>query len=226
MSDAGSHPHGEIEDLHSVLAPDLSNGTTSDAREVAAVRSMSQKRDRARQSNSIVPLVLLNRSARETQQNSSSVNLTQHAQVLKRGRDQRGQSKRSNRSRLQTQRDKKLASVIPIEEALSRTAPDWVGQALPPVELSDIRAECDDGLCTSRLSEREQRQFNWCTGRANYRKRGIGPISSDNFCHFQNGTNRHPVALASFPGSGNTWVRGLIQKITGICTGKVIHCVH
>ena len=25
--------------------------------------------------------------------------------------------------------------------------------------------------------------------------------------------------MASFPGSGNTWVRGLLQNITGICTG-------
>jgi hypothetical protein len=27
------------------------------------------------------------------------------------------------------------------------------------------------------------------------------------------------VGLVSFPGSGNTWVRGLLQKVTGICTG-------
>ena len=29
-----------------------------------------------------------------------------------------------------------------------------------------------------------------------------------------------PVGLVSFPGSGNTWVRGLLQKATGVCTGK------
>ena len=27
------------------------------------------------------------------------------------------------------------------------------------------------------------------------------------------------MALASFPGSGNTWVRGLLETATGICTG-------
>lgn len=40
-------------------------------------------------------------------------------------------------------------------------------------------------------------------------------------CKFLNTTSRDPVALASFPGSGNTWVRGLLQKATGICTGGI-----
>lgn len=39
-------------------------------------------------------------------------------------------------------------------------------------------------------------------------------------CRFINGSGRSPVGLVSFPGSGNTWVRGLLQKATGICTGK------
>ncbi len=51
---------------------------------------------------------------------------------------------------------------------------------------------------------------------------------SDNFkekdhasgeCHFMNGSSRSAVALASFPGSGNTWARGLLEKATGVCTG-------
>ena len=37
-----------------------------------------------------------------------------------------------------------------------------------------------------------------------------------------NGTGRYPIALASFPGSGNTWLRGLLEKATGICTGIVV----
>ena len=32
---------------------------------------------------------------------------------------------------------------------------------------------------------------------------------------------RGTVGLVSFPGSGNTWVRQLLQMATGICTGKV-----
>ena len=38
-------------------------------------------------------------------------------------------------------------------------------------------------------------------------------------CRFMNGTGRGVVGLVSFPGSGNTWVRGLLQAVTGICTG-------
>lgn len=30
---------------------------------------------------------------------------------------------------------------------------------------------------------------------------------------------RSPVALASAEGSGNTWIRGLLEKASGICTG-------
>ena len=40
-------------------------------------------------------------------------------------------------------------------------------------------------------------------------------------CKFVNGEGRKVVALASFPGSGNTWVRDMLQKATGICTGSV-----
>ena len=39
-------------------------------------------------------------------------------------------------------------------------------------------------------------------------------------CHFMNGTKRAAVAVVSFPGSGNTWVRGLLQQATGVCTGR------
>ncbi len=34
-----------------------------------------------------------------------------------------------------------------------------------------------------------------------------------------NGTGRSAVALVSYPGSGNTWLRGLLEQVTGICTG-------
>ena len=54
-----------------------------------------------------------------------------------------------------------------------------------------------------------------------YSRRCGGSRFSRATCHFMNGTNRYPVALASFPGSGNTWVRGLLEQATGICTGKL-----
>ena len=40
-----------------------------------------------------------------------------------------------------------------------------------------------------------------------------------NNCSFINSSHRLPVALASTSGSGNTWIRGLLEKATGICTG-------
>ena len=45
-------------------------------------------------------------------------------------------------------------------------------------------------------------------------------LTSDQCC-FMNGSKRAAVALVSHPGSGNTWVRGLLEKATGICTGKL-----
>ena len=48
--------------------------------------------------------------------------------------------------------------------------------------------------------------------------------SSDNWklgtCVFIDPTNRSAVALVSLPGSGNTWLRGLLERATGVCTGK------
>ena len=39
-------------------------------------------------------------------------------------------------------------------------------------------------------------------------------------CEFMSGERRAPVVLVSLPGSGNTWIRGLLEKATGICTGE------
>ena len=44
-------------------------------------------------------------------------------------------------------------------------------------------------------------------------------------CKFMKGVSWDPVGLVSVPGSGNTWVRGLLEKATGICTGS-IYCDH
>ena len=52
------------------------------------------------------------------------------------------------------------------------------------------------------------------------RKRYEGTIQDED-CSFIDGKRRLPVALASTEGSGNTWVRGLLEKATGICTGFV-----
>ena len=38
---------------------------------------------------------------------------------------------------------------------------------------------------------------------------------------FLNPPGQHLTALASFPGSGNTWVRYILQEATGIAMGSV-----
>ena len=62
-------------------------------------------------------------------------------------------------------------------------------------------------FCAEYLSERDRNDFQNCEGEL------VGS------CHFMRRLNRSAVALVSFPGSGNTWVRGLLEKATGICTG-------
>ena len=75
---------------------------------------------------------------------------------------------------------------------------------------------CTDESCSNLLSTSDSIIFKRCAQGAS--KHGpIDPVK----CKFMNGTGRQPVALASFPGSGNTWVRGLLQQVTGFCTGSV-----
>ena len=44
-------------------------------------------------------------------------------------------------------------------------------------------------------------------------------------CRFLSNRTRQPVALVSAEGSGNTWLRGLLEKATGTCTGFT-YCDH
>ena len=81
---------------------------------------------------------------------------------------------------------------------------------------ADMHRPCNDPLCTQYLSKEELAMFRDCT------KHLQRSPTNNGTCRFLNGTARHKVALASFPGSGNTWVRGLLEKVTGICTGMYI----
>ena len=74
--------------------------------------------------------------------------------------------------------------------------------------------QCNDRICTEFLSDEDEQSIVSCDSKSH---RKIAPK-----CHFMNGTNRTPVALVSLPGSGNTWVRGLLEKATGVCTGVCI----
>lgn len=90
--------------------------------------------------------------------------------------------------------------------------------ALSPVknwETDIFTSSCSDPLCTQYLSETDLATFMKCTQRSQRKSNS----ACNGTCRFVNGTTRQKVALISFPGSGNTWVRGLLEKATGICTG-------
>ena len=88
--------------------------------------------------------------------------------------------------------------------------------ALKVTNQESTKPWCIDGLCLEYLSDAERQLFITCT----YKAAGV-KLDENALCHFMNGTGRRPVALVSFPGSGNTWVRGLLQKATDICTGEL-----
>ncbi len=78
---------------------------------------------------------------------------------------------------------------------------------------------CPDQMCSHFVTDRDLPYWRYCSKKA---KRYMNEAEkSMGTCHFINGVGRYPVALASFPGSGNTWVRGLLQQITGVCTGSI-----
>ncbi len=73
---------------------------------------------------------------------------------------------------------------------------------------------CNDTHCTEFLTEKD-----WI------RTKCLSPNNAPQVpfpgkCHFMNGINRTTTFLMSYPGSGNTWVRGLLEQATGICTGS------
>ena len=109
-----------------------------------------------------------------------------------------------------------LKSLFQQTERTNLTA---VSPKKPPPAGSDMPAttKCNDNLCTQYLSPSDQSYFSHCQRTAK-----IDHSSDQNArCHFMDGRGRDPVALVSVPGAGNTWVRSLIEKASGICTGAI-----
>lgn len=87
-------------------------------------------------------------------------------------------------------------------------------------EVTSSRLNCTDPGCRERLSEHDRRLYNRCLARV---KRLSGAvIPRDNGCTFLSGASHPAIALISFPGSGNTWIRQLLEAATGICTGSTM----
>lgn len=75
-----------------------------------------------------------------------------------------------------------------------------------------------DSACRGYLTGQARESYIQCMARV--RKYSHSKKAKDNGCRFLDGRKRGIVALASFPGSGNTWVRTLLEKATGICSGS------
>lgn len=84
------------------------------------------------------------------------------------------------------------------------------------------QTKCHTPHCSQFLSRDDKNRFFECfmtvLDKVQYIKNQLDKIPENN-CDFMNGTGRSPVALVSPPGSGNTWVRGLLERATGFCTG-------
>ena len=91
-------------------------------------------------------------------------------------------------------------------------APSWQH----PVSIWSNKTLCSDNICSQYLSRDDKERYYSCQASTKSRT-----TPKDGMCHFIDGSHRPPVALVSFPGSGNTWVRGILEAATGICTGAM-----
>ena len=85
---------------------------------------------------------------------------------------------------------------------------------------SEQMQACTDKRCVNLLSTSSYKIYDSCEKSA-FKKWHINEPDIPYNCVFRDGRGHDPVALISCPGSGNTWVRGLLEKATGICTGSV-----
>ena len=94
----------------------------------------------------------------------------------------------------------------------------------PMLQVSTTPLQCADAnplLCPERLCFNfalANKKRNTCWNAA---KKSTALDDKEFHCRFMNGTGRVPVGLVSFPGSGNTWARGLLEQVTGLCTGSI-----
>ena len=77
-----------------------------------------------------------------------------------------------------------------------------------------LSTNCSERFCMQFLTHDDKDAFDGCIMLTGMEK-------EKGSCYFMNQTLRFPVALASFQGSGSTWVRGLLEQATGFCTGSV-----
>ena len=120
---------------------------------------------------------------------------------------------------------KSSRSTVPCTTALSLgcVTNDPFSDSTVPVNTSPLQftntqpVSCPDRLCFNFAVTDKKHNTCWNAG-----KKNSPSLDYKHFlCRFINGSGRPPVGLISFPGSGNTWVRGLLEQVTGVCTGSV-----
>ena len=80
-------------------------------------------------------------------------------------------------------------------------------------------SQCSQPPCTQFLSAEEKLVLSKCQKKT-VSKKGHHQSAFACKCRFRSGVGMKRVALVSLPGSGNTWVRGLLEKASGLCTGE------
>lgn len=111
-----------------------------------------------------------------------------------------------------------LAPSVPGKPSSSPKSPQ------PPVQQSLQQMHCKQPHCAEFLSRLDKVRQSTCLQEVLKSHRGVDPTEVkskilESNCRFMEAKGRSPVALASAEGSGNTWVRGLLEKASGVCTG-------
>ena len=114
--------------------------------------------------------------------------------------------------------DEKVATTVSTEKPTTSSSSQFVRvlNKLNPGNhtLSTRQGKCADIVCSNFLSISEMNCAKAIAARMEPATR-VTPR-----CHFQNGTMKPRVLLRSYPASGNTWTRQLLEKTSGICTGN------
>ena len=88
------------------------------------------------------------------------------------------------------------------------------------LKIHDVKTNsgvCIKDNCLEYLSPAEISTIGMC--KKKIITKNISTKIEKGSCNFMSDRSRRAVALASPEGSGNTWLRGLLEKATGICTG-------
>ena len=99
----------------------------------------------------------------------------------------------------------------------SKVTKSGVSSAVHNLKTHASSGVCIKDNCLEYLSPAEKLTVNMCERESIMKN--IGAKIEKGSCNFLSDRRRRAVALSSTEGSGNTWLRGLLEKATGICTG-------